>query len=596
MPTATTMSKRLLTCALFAACLAVPAGATDPAPRLSVLLAPISAEGRAEAIGSVDVTLRFDDLQAPEGAALLRLPLVVSNVDTVATIITELDARDAKGALRLRWRDVDRPETGLRDAVTGGPSREWIADRPVLGPVTIRYNVPAAAQLPPRGAAPPFSSSDDGGGFSAAGLIFLLLPPNDVRYRATFDWDLTRAPAASRGISSLGEGRRTADEPFSIDELGTSFFMAGPIGTWPASVPDSGFFGAWQGSPCFDAGELLAWTGGLYDHYVRFFGQRQSPSYAVFLRHNKINAGGGVGLHRSFVTTFGKDSCENISAIRITLAHEMFHTFQPFITEPGGLESSWFGEGLATFYQTHLPFRFGMLSSDNYIADINSTAARYYTSVMARVPNSEVPKRFWADTRVRTLPYDRGMLYFASVDDALRKSSGGKTSLDTLVMALLERGQDGSATRNADWEAVLDQYLGPKAVQDFRAFIGGEMPLPATDAFGPCFQRVTKRLRRYELGFEPAVLAEPRRVVRGLIARSAAAKAGLRNGDEIVDPVPQDAIQGEQTRLLTLRIKRGDAAFSVTYLPRGETVDAWQWETIAGTEGHNCTSRAQAGG
>ena len=89
---------------------------------------------------------------------------------------------------------------------------------------------------------------------------------------------------------------------------------------------------------------------------------------------------------------------------------------------------------------------------------------------------------------------------------------------------------------------------------------------------------MTRPLRRYELGFEPAVLAEPKRIVRGLIAGSAAAAAGLRDGDEIVDPVPQDAIQGEQNESLNLRIRRAGQIFPLTYLPRGEVVDAWQWE------------------
>jgi len=418
--------------------------------------------------------------------------------------------------------------------------------------------------------------------------VFLLLPPGDHHYRTTYGWDLARAPKGSRGVSSLGEGTVTASEPLDGAQIRMSFFMAGRIGTYPPSVPSGGFFGAWQGDPAFDAGKLLAWTGELYDHYARFFGQKVSPPYGVFLRYNPINAGGGVGLFRSFVTTFGKGKGSDPEKIKLTLAHEMFHTFQPFIATPAGLESSWFGEGLATFYQARLPFRFGMISPEAYIADVNWTAARYYTSAKATVPNSEVPKRFWADTRVRTLPYDRGMLYFASVDDAMRKASGGTKSLDDLMLAMLAIEKAGKATDNGDWEKLLAEQLGSQAVEDFHAFLKGAMPLPASDAFGPCFQRTTRPLRRYELGFATDVLAEPKRIVRGLIPGSAAALAGLRDGDEIVDPVPQDSIQGEQAELIRLRIRRGDKIFPVAYLPRGETVQAYQWERVSAGERQNC--------
>jgi predicted metalloprotease with PDZ domain len=458
----------------------------------------------------------------------------------------------------------------------------------VQGAVTIQYSVPAEATLPPRGPAPPFSFTADGGGVSAAGHVFLLLPPGDNRYRTTFGWDLTRAPKGSRGVSSLGEGIVTAAEPLDGAQLRMSFFMAGRIGTWPPRMPAGGFFGAWQGDPGFDAGALLAWTGTLYDHYAHMFGQKGSPPYGVFLRYNPVNAGGGVGLYRSFVTTFGRGRGSDVAKIRLTLAHEMFHTFQPYIASPAGLESSWFGEGLATFYQARLPFRFGMLTPEEYLADINWTAARYYTSSMARAPNSQVPLRFWADTRVRTLPYDRGMLYFVTVDDALRKASGGKASLDDLMFAMLAIEKTGKVTGNADWEALLAQHLGSRAVADFRAFLDGVMPVPASDAFGACFRRTTRPLRRYELGFATGVLAQPKRVVSGLVPGSAADKAGLRNGDEIVDPVPQDGIQGEQTELIRLKVRRGKDALSISYLPRGETVDAYQWEFVPGSARQGC--------
>ncbi|MFD2499453.1 hypothetical protein ACFSTI_12215 [Rhizorhabdus histidinilytica] len=314
------------------------AGAAGSNGSLAVTLAPIAAPAAPTRVGTVGVTLRFDGVTANKGEPLLRLPMVSSNVDTVATVIAGISARDARGPLRLTSRDVDLPEAGMRDAVGGGPSREWLADRAVEGPLTVRYSVPAEASLPPRGPAPPFAFSADGGGVSAAGHVFLLLPPGDHHYRTTYGWDLARAPRGSRGVSSLGEGTVTAAEPLDGAQLRMSFFMAGRIGTYPPRLPSGGFFGAWQGDPGFDAAALLAWTGTLYDHYARFFGQKESPPYGVFLRYNPINAGGGVGLYHAFVTTFGKGHGSDVGRIRLTLAHEMFHTFQPFIATPAGLD------------------------------------------------------------------------------------------------------------------------------------------------------------------------------------------------------------------------------------------------------------------
>ena len=286
--------------------------------------------------------------------------------------------------------------------------------------------------------------------------------------------------------------------------------------------------------------------------------------------------------------TFGKGNGADIDKLKLTLAHEMFHTFQPYITEPAGLASSWFGEGLASLYEARLPLRSGHLGPDDFLANINSAAGRYYTSIMATVPNAQVPLRFWADTRIRTLPYDRGMLYFVTVDHAVRQNSGGKRSLDDLVLAMLARQRLNGRTSNADWESLLEQEVGPDAVTAFRAFLEGEMPIPAPDALGPCFRPAKARLRRYETGFEPAVLAEPRRIVRGVIPGSNAFAAGLRDGDEIVDPVPQDSIQGDQLRLLSLKLRRSERVFEISYLPRGEAVDVLQWDRVAGVPDRSC--------
>jgi len=56
----------------------------------------------------------------------------------------------------------------------------------------------------------------------------------------------------------------------------------------------------------------------------------------------------------------------------------------------------------------------------------------------------------------------------------------------------------------------------------------------------------------------------------------------LRDGDEIVVPVPQDGIQGNQGEQLKLMVRREGRTFPIAYLPRGETVAAYQWQRLAG--------------
>ena len=538
--------------------------------RLELLLRPVP--GQAGQIGAVDVTVAGDGIAADPEHPLARLPLVVNNVDTIAGDVAA-EAVDAAGPLHLTARIEGQ---GLDAA------RVWLPDRRVVGRWTLRYRAPIGGRTASRGAAPPIELRADAGAFSGAGSTFLLLPPESGVAHLAVRWDLSALPKGAAAFSSFGPGDVDLNTLQLASRFERSYFMAGAIG-YHAS---GSFFAAWQGTPPFDAGALMTWTGRLYGHYVAFFRPPQVQPYGVFLRPNPVNAGGGFGLAGSFIATFGPKT--DPEELKLTLAHEMFHTFAPSIAQPGGLESSWFGEGLAVFYARNLALRFGQIRPKAFLDDLNGTAGRYYTSVMARVPNSEVPARFWADTRIRTLPYDRGALYFATVDDAMRKTSEGRRSLDDLMLAMLARERSGRALSNADWEDLLRDNLGERAVADFRATLAGREPLPPSDAFGPCFRRTTRPLRRYELGFEPAVLTERHRIVRGLVAGSAAERAGLRNGDEIMRPVPQDAIQGHQTQILTLDIRRDDRTAPITYLPRGETVQAWQWERVPGAPDARC--------
>ncbi len=107
--------------------------------------------------------------------------------------------------------------------------------------------------------------------------------------------------------------------------------------------------------------------------------------------------------------------------------------------------------------------------------------------------------------------------------------------------------------------------------------LNGAVVVPPSDAFGPCFTRTVAELRRFDLGFDPAVLVSQDRIVRGLKQGSEAERAGLRNGDRIMNRFPQDAMQADQSATLTLRIERGGREREITYLPRGVAVPAYQW-------------------
>lgn len=552
-------------------------------PDVEVVLTPagVRPDGRIPELG---VTLVLSGVDARAGEPLLCLPFVTVNVDTVARSITDLRARDARGELALAVEDREPPD--------GNAKRCWAVARATSGELTVSYDVPVKNATGTRGAAPPVELRSAEGGVSGGGQVFLLMPDDETPRRYTVRWNLAALPDGAIGLSSYGLGDVAPAVRLPPERFTDSYFMAGDIGRYPegdtghspggdtgrdreGAIGD-GFFAAWQGTPPFDARLLMRRGDALYEEYLVFFRPPGTPPFGVFLRRNPVNPGGGMGLRHSFIITYGPGT--KVDELHFTLAHEMFHTFAGSLDAPPGLLSSWFGEGLAVHYTRKLLLRTGQISPEAFLESLNSTAGRYYTNAMIDTPNAGIPARFWADTRVRVLPYDRGSLYFAELDHRLRRESEGKRSLDDLLRAMLERRRAGAPMDRAAWVRLLEETLGPSAVSRFEAMLEGTVMLPEPAAFGPCFTRVRKPLQRYQLGFEPKVLTENPRIVRGLIPGSAAARAGLENGDEIMKPVAQDAIQADQRATLRLAVRRDRRTFSVTYRPRGETVEAWQWE------------------
>ncbi|WP_195763553.1 M61 family metallopeptidase [Duganella guangzhouensis] len=536
--------------------------ATTPDAALAVRLKPLAPDAHQH-IPALDVTITVNGPGVPAGQPILKMPLVTSNVESIAKTLTGLSAEDGQGPLSLTIVD----DTGA------GASRHWKADRATSGEVVVHYRAPISDILATRGAAPPLELRTDTGAFSGQGATFLLLPEAKLPWKLSVAWDLSNLAPGAIGVSSFGPGN-VAPAVNGADEMGESYFMAGKVQVYPNTAPAAGFFSAWYGKPPFELHDLMASEQKLYSYYEKFFSRPSTAPYVVFMRENLVNAGGGVSLGtNSFVTTFGPKT--DLQDVKITLAHEMLHTFAGHID--GDLESSWYGEGLAVYYARLLALRAGQITPDDFLKDLNDTAGRYYTNAMIARPNSEVAANFWLDTRIRVLPYDRGSMYFAVLDGTLRAASDGKVTLDTLLLAMLEREHRALPVNLDAWRALLKQHLGDAGVKQLDAMLSGAVMLPEAQGFGPCFTRTSKPMRRYLLGFEPAVLVEPKRIVRGLVAGSAAEKAGLRNGDAITKPVPQDMIQGQQNAMLTLEIQRDGKPLTITYLPRAETVDAYQW-------------------
>jgi hypothetical protein len=78
--------------------------------------------------------------------------------------------------------------------------------------------------------------------------------------------------------------------------------------------------------------------------------------------------------------------------------------------------------------------------------------------------------------------------------------------------------------------------------------------------------------------------------LNGVVPGSAAARAGLENGDVLIEPVPLYEVQNEPEAMLTLEIRRAGKVLEIEYQPRGEPMDGYQWFHRASVAGDDCES------
>ena len=552
----------LMATLFIAACTSAP-----QTTQVVVSLTPLAEDSGREGL-DVEITLHHHSFSA--GDTALSMPLAVTNVETVAATLGDIQATDERGSFTLLASEHE-------------DSRVWTPSRDTQGSISFSYTALLPENPGSMGVAPPIELRAEGRSISGGTGVFFVQPQIDAA-EYQFVWHLDHLSRDAAGLSSLGWGNTDFVSFESPAAFSSTYVMGGEVATYVADNAD--FIAAWQGEPPFSGLELMQWGEALYAEYNDFFEVADSETYVVFMRSNDVNPGGGMARGNSFIMTYDQNT--EPLALQSTLSHEMFHTFLGGLEEPAGLESSWFSEGMAVYYQNIIPLRAGMMDVDYFLRGINRTAVRYYTNNKIDTPNHMVAEKFWLDTRVRVLPYDRGSLYFASLNHYLKQASDGDVSLDDMQVYLRQREQQGDMLTLDLWRAALLEFAGQEELERFEAVMDGAVIELADDAYGPCFERYVEKFRRYELGFAPEVLTEQPRRVRGLIAGSNAAEAGIEDGDIITRPVPQDAIQGNQAAMLTLTLQRDGETFDITYLPRGEEADAWQWRMVEDYSAQRC--------
>jgi predicted metalloprotease with PDZ domain len=312
--------------------------------------------------------------------------------------------------------------------------------------------------------------------------------------RSHVHWDLGDLGEGSTAVTTFGEGDfDLAGEP---EELLQGWIMAGPLGVFRGEGAANGFSAAWLGAPAFDAAAEMEWAARMYAYLGKAYQYlNPPPPYRVFIRVLP-DARGATALANSFMLVASPAGANAAPAAspRETMTHEMGHMWVGGVEGPLGV-TSWFSEGLNTYYTRLLPMRGGFDSVSAYGRRVNADFRDYYTNVARNLSADSIVAIGFNDENVRHIPYARGSFYFADLDSKIRAASHGRRNLDTLMLDVFRRRARGERFDHEAWIAAVTREIGPTARSDFeRVILNGGTIVPASDAFGPCFVRRAAQL------------------------------------------------------------------------------------------------------
>src|SRR5215472_4354574 len=532
----------------------------DP-PALDLVLKPHQADGKVD---YVDVRMVIGHPDVAAGATLVHMPLVVASIPTQRYDGDAIHAKDAAGDLALTSKD--EPPTPFLSY------RDWQVARATSGDVTLSYRaIPRAVNAQTRNG-PLFDLREEAGGLDGAGFTFIAPPVASTPYAIHVHWDLSDMPAGARGIWSLGEGDVSTVKPAEI--LAETYFYAGPVKSFPQGGSDR-FSMYWLSDPPFQATAAAQTIQKLFAYASAFFHDTGEP-YRVFIRKNPYAAGGGTALARSFLFAYGTKKPPTADELEDLIGHEMVHNWPTL--DGDHADTSWYTEGTAEYYSILLSYRAGLITPREFLKRINERADGYYTNPLQTLSNHDAEKIYWKDARAGHVPYGRGWMYLARVDAEIRAKSQGKRRLDSVVLALLDRGRAGQPVTPDDWQNLVAAELGPEARTEFADMIAGKWITPPPNTFGPCFRPVALKEAPQDLGFDPVAYMGTPRVIKNLVAGSAAARAGLHEGDTVVSGTDVSDPSFKYDKPIALTVVRGGTEMGFNFKAAGEPMTGYRWE------------------
>jgi hypothetical protein len=494
----------------------------------------------------------------------IELHLVGSSVPSTKelTIAKEWAGIDGFASIRaLHVRDA-QGEIATRPGPDAGPDRTLQFERPVqLEHLEIRYSVASASLTDPR-----FALHVDREGFSGVGHTFLLLPRLDKPVSVHLQIRSNALLPGASGVTSYGVGDEIEISGTATD-IAHAVYASGHVRA--IERPNAGRL-LLMGRPSFDPEATHRTIMTVHRALETAFGsvdiieKPKSFTYLLMAEPGLGKGHDGALLGHSFGLWIGNDARFDAPTL-IAASHELAHSWlggAVRLVDDAGNEQVWFAEGFAVHYARKVALQEKLISPDEFAADVDRTLG----IGVSDLGSHPIPRSREA--------YQRGALYAAQMDAAIGHVSKGKRSLDDLLRKLFAHRSSEPFLRLpvTTLRDLVVEELGPGRGEELMWVMvqgHGEIRLD-DDTFGKCFYRSQTKTKVFELGFNRRSTMRPPQMIRGLLADSAAARAGLAEGALVLSSKLPNETDDDTDKPVEIVVASRGLSKKIRYLPVGE--------------------------
>jgi predicted metalloprotease with PDZ domain len=423
--------------------------------------------------------------------------------------------------------------------------------------------------------------------FHLIGLTSLVHPKLSPFKPAEVHFDWSKLPKEWSVATSFATDDLCQTAKGSWHDALNSLFVAGDYRIYHRTVAGNAVNFAIRGKWSFTDEEWTSKVCKIVETERKFWHDNNFPYFLVTLTPFGGDRGsqGGTALTNAFMEHLSR--LDTISPnVLAQISHEEFHSWNPLRMghSPDPQEPiTWFGEGFTRYFEDLMLLRAGLEQFPDYVTSLNTKLRAYEMNEGRDVPLAEFVRRHSVKQSAWPgLEYRRGAVIAAWLDGTIRDESHGRSSLTDLMFYLVQQNADYRRRHGKPMllsnKRILKgaaKYIHKVSIDRLRQYVerGGSIQLP-DDALGPCVQGRIEAIGKFDLGFDRSSITGETKKVIGVKPDSAAYKAGLRDGQQLLG---WSIYNGDPTKQVKLTIKTDTGRQVITYLPQGEKVSVQQF-------------------